>query len=176
MVTEPAPGETWAPEGALVGALCAASGAATAATVIEIVAVALPLDAPVAVTVNVVAVNVEVGVPDKTPVDVLKLKPVGRATEPAIAYVTEPVKLVVLNAVVDEIAEFCVPETVCVPGVITAAAGSETVILTIDVAVTDPAVAVIVNAVVVNVVVGVPDITPVAESIESPLGRVPAIA
>jgi hypothetical protein len=106
---------------------------------------------------------------------VLKIKPVGRATEPAIAYVTEPVKLVVLNAVVDEIAEFCVPETVCVPGVITAAAGSETVILTIDVAVTDPAVAVIVNAVVVNVVVGVPDIAPVAESIESPLGRVPAI-
>ena len=67
------------------------------------------------------------------------------------------------------------PETVCVPGVITAAAGSETVILTIDVAVTEPAVAVIVKAVLANVVVGVPDITPVPESIESPLGSVPAI-
>ena len=67
------------------------------------------------------------------------------------------------------------PETVCVPGVITAAAGSETVILTIDVAVVEPAVAVIVKAVVANVVVGVPDITPVPESIESPLGSVPAI-
>jgi hypothetical protein len=89
--------------------------------------------------------------------------------------VTAPVKLVGVNLVVLVIGEFCVPDTVCVPGEITAAAGSETVILTIDVAVTDPAVAVIVNAVVVNVVVGVPVITPVAESIESPLGSVPAI-
>ena len=128
------PALTTAPVGALTGALCGASGVTAAATAIEIVAVALPLDAPVAVTVNIVAVNVEVGVPDKTPVDVLKLKPVGRATEPAIEYVTEPVKLVVLKAVVDEIAEFCVPETVCVPGEITAAAGSETVMLIIDVA------------------------------------------
>jgi hypothetical protein len=67
------------------------------------------------------------------------------------------------------------PETVCVPGAITVAAGSETVIFTIEVAVVDPAVAVIVKAVVANVVVGVPDITPVPESIESPVGRVPAI-
>jgi hypothetical protein len=67
------------------------------------------------------------------------------------------------------------PETVCVPGAITVAAGSETVIFTIEVAVVDPAVAVIVKAVVANVVVGVPDITPVPESIESPLGSVPAI-
>jgi hypothetical protein len=67
------------------------------------------------------------------------------------------------------------PETVCVPGVIAAAAGSETVIFTIEVAVVDPAVAVIVKAVVANVVVGLPEITPVPESIESPLGSVPAI-
>jgi hypothetical protein len=67
------------------------------------------------------------------------------------------------------------PETVCVPGVITAAAGSEMVTLTIDVAVTNPAVAVMVKTVLAKVVVGVPDITPVPESIESPLGSVPAI-
>jgi hypothetical protein len=41
----------------------------------------------VAVTVNVVAVRVDVGVPDKTPFDVLKLNPVGKATEPAPAIV-----------------------------------------------------------------------------------------
>jgi hypothetical protein len=60
----------------------------------------------VAVTVNTVALNVVDGVPDSTPVDVLKFKPVGRATEPAIEYVTDPVKFVGVKAVVAVIAVF----------------------------------------------------------------------
>jgi hypothetical protein len=52
-------------------------------TFTEITAVAFTTPS-VAVTVNVVAVSVEVGVPDTTPVVVLKLNPVGR-TPPDIA-------------------------------------------------------------------------------------------
>jgi hypothetical protein len=48
-----------------------------AVTVIEMVAVAVRAEASVAVTVNVVAVSVVDGVPDITPVEVLKLNPVG---------------------------------------------------------------------------------------------------
>jgi hypothetical protein len=78
--------------------------------------------------------------------------------------------LVGVNPVVGVIGVFWVAEIVCVPGVIAAAAGSETVTLIVEVAVTAPAVAVIVKTVVANVTVGVPVITPVVEFMDNPLG------
>jgi hypothetical protein len=48
-----------------------------AVTVIEIVAVAVRAEASVAVTVKSVLASVVVGVPEITPVEVLKLNPVG---------------------------------------------------------------------------------------------------
>ena len=100
---EPFAAVTVAPVGALVGA--DTLGVPAAATSTEIVAVDVE-EPSVAVTVNAVALNVVDGVPDSTPVDVLKFKPVGRATEPAIEYVTAPVKFVGVKAVVAVIAVF----------------------------------------------------------------------
>ena len=100
---EPFAAVTITPVGALVGANT--FGVPAAATSTEIVAVDVE-EPSVAVTVNTVALNVVDGVPDSTPVDVLKFKPVGRATEPAIEYVTDPVKFVGVKAVVAVIAVF----------------------------------------------------------------------
>ena len=70
---------------ATVGALVGAPNVTAIAAATEIEMVAVVVDVPlVAVTVKVVAVKVEVGIPDRTPVPELKIKPVGKATEPAI--------------------------------------------------------------------------------------------
>ena len=171
-IAEPFAAVTVAPVGALTGAPCTPPPAA--ATVIEIVAVALAVPS-VAVTVNTVDASVVDGVPEMTPVEVLSTNPVGREAPPApaIEYVTVPVKFVLVNPVVFAIGVFCVAVIVCVPGVIAGAAGSNTVIFIVEVAVragVEESVAVIVKTVLANVPVGVPVITPVAESIDNPLG------
>ena len=95
------------------GAGVVTTGAASIAKVI--VAVALPNVAPLAVIVTV-AVDAAVGVPDTTPVDELNDRPAGNV--PLVtAYDTAPVKLLAINAVEAEIADFSVPEIFCAGGV-----------------------------------------------------------
>jgi hypothetical protein len=94
------------------GAGANATGAATIAKVI--VAVAVPAVVPLAVIVTV-AVEAVVGVPDTTPVDELNNNPAGNV--PLVtAYEIAPVKLLAVNAVEAEMAEFSVPAIVCVAG------------------------------------------------------------
>jgi hypothetical protein len=136
--------------------------------------------APVAVTVNTVEANVVEGVPEMTPVEVLNINPVGSKAPPApaIEYVTVPVKFAGVNPVVLAIGVFCVAVSVGVPPDIAAAAGSNTVIFIVEVAVragVEESVAVMVKTVLANVTVGVPVITPVVESSNKPLGRAGAI-
>ncbi len=78
------------------------------------VAVAVPEVEPVAVIVTVL-VEVVVGVPEITPVLVFKVNPLGNVP---LENVTVPVSPVVLNVEEDVIAEFGIPEIVCVEGVI----------------------------------------------------------
>lgn len=79
----------------------------------EIVAVAeeVPSDA---VTVNVVAANVTVGVPDTTPVEVLNVRPDGK--DGVIENVFVPGISVAVYAVVAVIGDPATPFTLCVDG------------------------------------------------------------
>jgi hypothetical protein len=111
-----------------------------------------------------------------TPVEVLNVNPVGSEAPPAptIEYVTVLAKFAGVNPVVLSIGVFCVAVSVGVPPDIAAAAGSNTVIFIVEVAVragVEESVAVIVKTVLANVTVGVPVITPVVAEIDKPFGR-----
>ena len=93
-----------------------------AITVMLTVAVALPLVAPVPVTVWVVADWVAVGVPLMTPVAVSSKRPAGNAG--LMLYVTAPVKLLPVNADVAVIAVPTVPLRVWVVGLMEAESSS----------------------------------------------------
>jgi hypothetical protein len=133
------------------------------------VAVAVPAVAPVPVIVKLVDANATVGVPEITPVVVLRDKPAGNPGD--TLYVTVPTNPVEVSAVVGVIALFCWPLTVWVNGDNSPTAG---VTVKFTVAVALPAVApvpVTVKLVDANVTVGVPEITPVAVLRDKPAGK-----
>jgi hypothetical protein len=134
----------------------------------SIVAEAVAFDASVAVTVKLVIPCAALGVPDKTPVIVLKLIPAGKVP-PEIEYVIVPVNPVVLT-VVDVIGVLTVPVIAAVLRDNVAAPGAVTAILIEAVAERVPSVAVMVNGVDASVVLGVPERTPVEVKKSTPVG------
>jgi hypothetical protein len=152
-------------DGALAGAPCATTPAAFTTIVTAEVAVCAPA---VAVTVYVADGVVDVGVPDITPVDESILKPVG-----SVAVNTGVVEKFAGTSVA--VAEIGVPTTavmLCVVGVRAGVGAAFTTIVTAEVAVCAPAVAVTVYVADGVAVVGVPEITPVDELTLKPSGSV----
>ena len=112
-----------------------------------------------------------VGVPEMTPVEVLKDNPAGRAP-PAVTWKEmDPTKLLAVKLAVD----IGIPTvaSVVAEAAIRVAGGVETVIEIEAVAVWLADAAVIVNVVRPIVAVGVPEITPVVVLKDNPAGRVP---
>jgi hypothetical protein len=136
-----------------------------------IVAVADPPPDPVAVIVTRVADWAAVGVPETTPVVVLRTSPAGSAGD--ALNVRVPAMPEAVYTRVDVIALPTVADTVCVDGDSEAAAT-----VMVIVAVADPAsapVAVRVTRVDDWAAVGVPDTTPLAVSSVRPAGSVPDV-